>query len=79
MHQQAHAARNAALGDLDTHWGELYDLAVTHDGWVAKRLDNNRSLLAATAGELRAMITADHGSEPVRCHRCPDAGGLGHE
>ena len=34
-------ARQAALNDLDWHWGGAYDLAVTRAGWVAKRLDNN--------------------------------------
>jgi hypothetical protein len=67
MHQQpqAQAARNAELGDLDTLWGDLYDLAVTRDGWVAKRLDNNRPLLAGTPAELRRKIEADYHAQPV--------------
>lgn len=67
MHQQpqAQAARNAELDDLDTRWGDLYDLAVTRDGWVAKRLDNNRPLLAGTPAELRRKIVADYNAQPV--------------
>lgn len=47
------------LHDLDDHWGEIYDLAVTRAGWVAKRLDNGRALLADNAEELRVKILAD--------------------
>ena len=57
--EEAKKARAAALDDLDRHWGQAYDLAVTRDGWVAKRLDNGRSLAAASPGELGALITAD--------------------
>ncbi len=65
-------ARRAALNDLDWHWGESYDLAVTRAGWVAKRLDNNRALVAGSPEELRALILADYAAEPVaRDH--PDA------
>lgn len=67
------AARNAALDNLDTYWGQLYDLAVTADGWVAKRLDNKRSLVAGNAAELRALITADHATGPVHRDLGPDA------
>jgi hypothetical protein len=61
------AAHNAALDDLDYHWGEVYDLAVTPGGWIARRLDNNRSFMAETPDELRALIRADYAAEPV-CH-----------
>ncbi len=66
-------ARQAALDDLDWHWGESYDLAVTRAGWVAKRLDNNRALVAASPEELQALILADHAAEPVARGRRPDA------
>jgi hypothetical protein len=67
MHQQprAQSARSAELGDLDTLWGDLYDLAVTRDGWVAKRLDNNRPLLAETPTELHRKIEADYNAQPI--------------
>ena len=56
----------AALNDLDWHWGGAYDLAVTRAGWVAKRLDNNRALVVASSPEeLRTLIQADYGAEPV--------------
>jgi hypothetical protein len=66
-------ARQAALNDLDGHWGESYDLAVTRAGWVAKRLDNNRALVAGSPEELRALILADDAAEPVARGRRPDA------
>ena len=66
-------ARRAALDDLDWHWGESYDLAVTRAGWVAKRLDNNRALVAGSPEELRALILADYAAEPVARGRRPDA------
>jgi hypothetical protein len=58
-------ADQAALHDLDHHWGEAYDLAVTRAGWVAKRLDNCRALVGESADGLRDLIVADHGAEPV--------------
>ena len=42
------AARATALRDLDSRYGQAYDLAVTRAGWVAKRLDDNRALVAAS-------------------------------
>jgi hypothetical protein len=59
-------ARDAALNDLDRHWGETYDLAVTPAGWVAMRLDTGRFLVAGTPGELRVLIVADDAAVPVR-------------
>jgi hypothetical protein len=61
----AQRARAAALNDLDGRWGEAYDLAVTGDGWVARRLDNGRSLVASCPVQLRALIVADHAASPV--------------
>jgi len=66
-------ARAAALDDLDGRWGEAYDLAVTRAGWVAKRLDNNRALLAGSPGELGALILADDTAGPVARDRRLDA------
>jgi hypothetical protein len=53
-------ADQAALHDLDHHWGEAYDLALTRAGWVAKRLDNGRALVASGPEELRELIIADY-------------------
>jgi hypothetical protein len=53
-------ADQAALHDLDHHWGEAYDLALTRVGWVAKRLDNGRALVASGPEELRELIIADY-------------------
>ena len=44
------AAQDAPLADLDARYGQAYDLAVTRAGWVAKRLDDNRALVAASFG-----------------------------
>jgi hypothetical protein len=57
--------RQAELDELDEHWGEDYDLAVTPAGWVAKRLDNGRALVAANPGKLHMLIAADSGASPV--------------
>jgi hypothetical protein len=59
------AQDSADLEDLSWNWGGAYDLAVTRAGWVAKRLDNGRALVAASAGELRELIVADYAAEPV--------------
>ena len=61
-----------ALDDLDWHWGEVYDLAVTRAGWVAKRLDNNRALVADSPEGLRDLIWADYAAEPVSRDCCRD-------
>ena len=58
-------ADRAALHDLDQHWGEAYSIAVTSSGWVAKRLDNGRALVASGPGGLRELIVADSTAEPV--------------
>lgn len=65
-------ACNAALNDLDFHWGEVCDLAVTREGWVAKRLDNDRALVADSPGELHELIRADYEAEPVPRECFPD-------
>jgi hypothetical protein len=57
----------AELSWLDSQWGELYDLAVTAAGWVAKRLDNGKALVADSPGKLQALIASDQGDERVRC------------
>lgn len=54
-----------ALDQLDFDWGEVYELAITRAGWVAKRTDNLRALVAATPSELRVKILADYQAEPV--------------
>jgi hypothetical protein len=54
-----------ALDELGWYWGEVYDLAITRSGWVAKRLDNGRALVAGGPNELRELIIADYAAEPV--------------
>ncbi|MGO9780720.1 MAG: hypothetical protein ACLPQY_13280 [Streptosporangiaceae bacterium] len=53
------AARDAALRDLDSRYGEAYYLAITRAGWIAKRLDDNRALVADSPEGLRQKIEAD--------------------
>ena len=60
------AYRRAELDELDEHWGEDYDLAVTSAGWVAKRLDNGRALVAANPGKLQTLIAADSEASPAK-------------
>lgn len=55
----------AALEDLSWHWGTAYDIAVTKAGWVGKRLDNGRSLVAVSPCGLRELIVADYTAKPV--------------
>jgi len=59
------ATMRIALDNLSWQWGEAYDIAVTRAGWVAKRLDNGRALVAAGPDELRAALTADYAACPV--------------
>ena len=61
------ADQRAALDRLDWRWGQDYDLAVTAAGWVAKRLDNGRALVAANPRKLHMLIAADAGISPVQC------------
>jgi hypothetical protein len=65
--------QHSALEHLDERWGETYDLAVTRASWVAKRLDNGRSLVASGPDELRGLIMADYDAQLVPVaftHRC---------
>jgi hypothetical protein len=64
-------SRIDALDELDFHWGDAYDLAVTRAGWIAKRLDNQRALVADTPGELRGLIIADYTARPVPREAAP--------
>lgn len=62
-----------ALDDLSWHWGEAYDLAVTRAGWIAKRLDNGRALVAASPSGLRELIIGDYAAQPVPRDLAPQA------
>jgi hypothetical protein len=61
------ADRQMGLNWLDSQWGEVYDLAVTSAGWVAKRLDNGNALVADSPGKLHTLIAADQGTASVKC------------
>jgi hypothetical protein len=70
--QNAAAARNAALADLDFHWGGAYDVAAGAGGWMARRRDDGRPLVAGSPDELRALILADYSARPVPRDLRPD-------
>ena len=65
MTATAMANRQAGLNWLDAQWGEVYDLAVTAAGWVAKRLENGNALVADSPGKLQALIASDQGAGRV--------------
>jgi hypothetical protein len=48
-----------------SRYGEAYDLAVTRAGWIAKRLDNDRALVADSPEKLRQKIEADVWASPI--------------
>jgi hypothetical protein len=68
------AFQQAELDKLDQLWGQDYDLAVTQAGWVAKRLDNGRALVAANPGKLHTLIAADAGPLQVSGNCTESAG-----
>jgi hypothetical protein len=55
----------AELEDLKWHWGGAYDVSEGSGAWRAVRADNQVTLVAASAGELRDLIAADYGRRPV--------------
>jgi hypothetical protein len=71
--RSAEAARDAALRDLDFHWGGAYHVAAGTGGWVATRRDDGRPLIAGSPDELRALILADYSAQPVPRDLRPDS------
>lgn len=57
--------RDEALGDLDWHWGEAYEITEALGVWRAVRRDNQRTLIATDAQDLRDLIKADYAKLPV--------------
>jgi hypothetical protein len=55
----------AELEDLRWHWGGAYDISEESGTWRAVRTDNQVALVAASAGELHALIAADYARRPV--------------
>jgi len=53
------------LDDLRLHWDDAYD--ISHDGtmYVAKRKDNDKTLSAMDAIDLREMIRDNYARSPV--------------
>lgn len=50
---------------LHWHWGEEYEISEPLGVWRAVRRDNQVTLVAETADELRALIMADYAAHPV--------------
>jgi hypothetical protein len=71
--RSAEAAREAALRDLRFHWGGAYHVGAGTDGWVAKRRDDGRPLVAGSPDELRTLILADYSAQPVPRDLRPDS------
>jgi hypothetical protein len=53
------AGDRRALDDLDRAYGQVYDLAVAQDQWMACGLDTGRWLVASCPAELKRLIAAD--------------------
>ena len=49
-----------------------FTTTLTRAGWVAKRLDNDRALVADSPEGLRELIWADYEAEPFSRDCCPD-------
>ncbi len=57
--------RDEALKDLQYHWDRAYEITEASGVWRAVRLDNQRTLIATEAEDLRREIVADYTKEPV--------------
>lgn len=57
--------RDEALRHLQWNWGEVYEITEASGVWRAVRLDNQRTLIATEAEDLRREIIADYLKEPV--------------
>lgn len=58
-------SRTAALNDLSFYWGDVYDFVFSRAKWVARTLDDGRTLLADNPEELRQLVEADYEAHPV--------------
>jgi hypothetical protein len=57
--------RDAALEALEWHWGDAYEITEASGVWRAVRRDNQRTIVATEAHDLRDLILADYTKEPV--------------
>jgi hypothetical protein len=57
--------RDKALAALTWHWGEAYEITEAVGVWRAVRRDNQRTLVATEAEDLRDLIIKDYSKEPV--------------
>ncbi|MGD0937388.1 MAG: hypothetical protein ABR922_22815 [Streptosporangiaceae bacterium] len=56
---------SAAIKELQWHWGETYQITGAGGTWLARRVDNGHTLVAASAVGLRELIVQDYTADPV--------------
>ena len=57
--------RDEALRYLQWNWGEAYEITEALGVWRAVRLDNQKTLIATEAIDLRDEIVQDYAAKPV--------------
>ena len=57
--------RDDALTYLQRNWGEAYEITEASGVWRAVRLDNQKTLIATEAIDLRDEIVQDYDANPV--------------
>lgn len=62
---QSASRTDELLEVLRWHWGEEYEISEALGVWRAVRRDNQVTLVATSADELRALIMADYAADPV--------------
>ena len=70
--------RDEALRYLQWNWGSAYEITEASGVWRAVRLDNQKTLIATEAPDLRDEIVQDYAANPVArrlTRKRRDAGG----
>ena len=62
--------RSHDLDKLRWHWDDWYKITWDDGKFRAARLDNQRTLAADTAAELRLLLIDDYATDPV-ARKCP--------
>lgn len=57
--------RDEALRYLQWNWGEAYEITEASGVWRAVRRDNQKTLIATEAQDLRDLIVQNYASDPV--------------
>lgn len=69
----------AALEELEWHWGEAYAITCIGERWLAQRRDNGATLRAGSPDALRDLIIADYTAKKVPRGIPGDPGGKASE